>query len=264
MKKFTFCLTLAVLLIWGAVAQAAPVSNWTFRVEGVFLSYYNTTGEGGGKAGISPIGFEQSFNYNQPNQGTVTGYKELAWGARTPSVLTLNVTEVTTAQTNQALDLLSITHTNEAITGKTLAGGTIALGLSLGTGGSNLYTHRVDLPFYFFETPNVGNHRRDIFVVDMQEIAKNNTFTYMNERYAFDFSAAFSPLTNWYLDYALDKLSRPDGSQLYGWTTAENAITKFNVHMSIQHLGAVPVPAAVWLLGSGLVGLFALRRQKGA
>lgn len=46
------------------------------------------------------------------------------------------------------------------------------------------------------------------------------------------------------------------------WHGFESAAYGGNIHyFDADHVGAVPIPAAVWLLGSGFIGLVAVRRR---
>ena len=64
-------------------------------------------------------------------------------------------------------------------------------------------------------------------------------------------------------------LSGPSiGSTLYGpnyseyVTTSDEAYTNYGVFMVRDYTPPVPIPAAIWLFGSGLLGLVAIARRK--
>lgn len=79
--------------------------------------------------------------------------------------------------------------------------------------------------------------------------AQPEAFTLVTLAFSSDSSVAAS-------DYAEFTLSNVDLSDLYGDSIAF-AVSGTNISTS-----AIPVPAGVWLLGSGLLGLITLRRQR--
>ncbi len=54
--------------------------------------------------------------------------------------------------------------------------------------------------------------------------------------------------------------TRTDGTQTHNWYSREHADANFRPYLEIT-TAPVPIPGALWLLGSGLLGLVALRRR---
>ena len=57
----------------------------------------------------------------------------------------------------------------------------------------------------------------------------------------------------------LENLRLGRGNELYGRFWAKQIGSDFNDN--VNYINPVPIPGAVWLLGSGLIGLLAIRRR---
>ncbi len=91
---------------------------------------------------------------------------------------------------------------------------------------------------------NAGND-----IVDVTFGTLTNSYTFSSTDLFSSYSLLFSPITSGNYDLSFSNQGGDDMGALLD-------------NVSISNVNAVPVPAAVWLFGSGLVGLIATRRKK--
>ena len=108
----------------------------------------------------------------------------------------------------------------------TLIDNTVATGIALDASGN-----------IFISTPN----RTDLALLE-------------NSIYMFKPSDLLNPLRIASFDRTIGELTFDDAGNLYTIDNVDNR--------SIIKLSAVPIPAAVWLFGSGLIGLIGIARRK--
>lgn len=257
MKKFllAFCLS-AAMVMSAAVAQADIVTDWTYTTTGVLKDITWTSGSDG---------------YAGPYGSALNGgYTEYRWGnnATTNSGLTVGSYSGSLTTEGTAVNGLLITHHNNALSAsyKTLAGGTIFATIELtGDGGLASYKVTSSINFSFYETPNTGDYQNDIFYMTASEIMKGvGDFTYNGERYYVYLHSNIQALEGEYLRMAQEHGGYSSDTILYGWTTLEGETFSNGYQLSLrisQTPPSVPVPGAVWLMGTGIAGLVAMKRR---
>lgn len=258
MKKRLLVLCMSVaMLVCATVAQAAVVYDWSYTTVGVVKDVSWTTDRQDGDAG----------GVGAPING---GYTEYKWGgAGANSGLTIDSYSGAIVTEGTSQGGIRITHFNEPIydTFKTLAGGTIFTTIELsGDGGLANYKVNSSISFGFFETPNDGvGYDDDIFYMTASEIMKGvGDFTYNGERYYVYLHSSVKALEGEYLRMAQEHGGYDFGTILYGWTTKEGETYSNGYDLTLrisQTPPNVPVPAAVWLMGTGLAGLAAMKRR---
>ncbi|ANE53776.1 hypothetical protein AYM39_00325 [Methylomonas sp. DH-1] len=88
---------------------------------------------------------------------------------------------------------------------------------------------------------------------------QNNIFFPMEAYALADLALVFTDANNWQLTGNL-LLSADNASMLFGTEGANVGTFK----LSVGSISAVPVPAAVWMMGSGLLGLLGIARRQAA
>lgn len=258
------CMVLFSLLVPASIAQAGMIENWGYSTNAIFT---------GMKWGTSPStpgiasGVGGSFKTIQYDGKTVGGYSKYHWGDSVYSASSVDVwgTNGTLTVNGDKQAGIIVNHINKPIYTKSLVQGTILTQINLsGDDGKANFTVNSALDFHFLETPNVGNYQDDIFFMTQAEILKSvGSFTYEGIEYNVSIHSNVKQLEGEYLKMAQKALGVGSNTVLYGWTTKENQ-THTNVYelaLDVTATPPVPVPAAVWLMGTGLAGLAALKRR---
>lgn len=267
MKKLLLACSLCLaMLLPVSVAQADIIQNWSYSTDAIFTKM-SWSGNVFLKPGVlGPAGSSKYINYNGQS---VSGYSKYNWGNSYSISSSLDVAGASgmVVANGDNVTGLTINHKNMPIHTKSLTSGTILTSITLsGDGGKANFNISSALNFHFIETPNVGNYQNDIFFMTQEEIMKSvGQFTYEGIEYEVSIHTNVKALESEYLNMAQTALGVSSSTILYGWTTEENQ-NKSNVYeLSLEvsyNPPVVPVPAAVWLMGTGLAGLAALKRRK--
>lgn len=208
---------------------------------------------GGSASGSAGIFIDRFYNAAESDYTTVTGSALLAArdGFESASTNLVHTLTGTTPITTQALQRhAQATSANFAIDSSTFAGtgqlgmlGVEAIGVGTGpyAGGgmvSGDYSLKYDSTAgYWFLQNNI------YFAMEVFDLA--------------NLAVVVTDANNWQLTGDL-LLSADNASMLNG--TAGQNVGSFN--LSVGSYSAVPVPGAVWFMGSGLLGLMSLARRK--
>lgn len=203
---------------------------------------------------------------------SMTGHEAYRWGDSSSknSGLTVAGSSGSIGTDGGAVDGVTVTHHNTAISGtyKTLTQGTIFTTVALSSPETNVsYTVGSALDFYFLETPNDGKGTdNDIFFMTQAEIIKSlGSFNVDGVDYYVSIYTKLQALTGDYLKLAQQSLGVSSDTVLYGWTTLEGQtlLNGYDLKLTVSlNPPAVPVPAAVWLMGTGTAGLAAMKRRQ--
>lgn len=250
MKKFLLTLCIgAALLMSATVAQADSVS-WRYNVDVTLADMIFSRGDGAHYA--SPDG----STYYWGGYGNFSSLKSVGGSG----VITSD---------GQVVRGVTLTHNNQVINGtnQLLTGGTIYTNVTITANGTHdVFNVRNRLDFHFYETPNEGRgYDNDIFYMTASEIMSSvANFSYGGDTYYVYLHADLEPLTGQYLRMAQRDGGYSSSTQLYGWTTMEGQSHSNAYELSLvisKKPPVVPVPAAVWLMGTGLAGLAAMKRR---
>lgn len=255
---FTFSFVL-VMLVGASLAQATIITEWSYTAEAVFLDV--TTRDSKHYGVFGPVGEMTELKYNGL---TTSGYTEYRWGsADRNSGLSLTGASGTVVTNGDSATGVKITHRNQVIPDfyTHFKSASIFTVIKLMGGGEEV-TITSTLPFTFKETVNsVKDADRDIFFMTQQEVIKHlGEFSVDGQTYSVSMEGALQELTGNYLRLAQEFLGVGSDVMLYGWTTAEG-FTEENLYDLKLSVNAVPIPGAVWLMGTGLAGLAAMRRR---
>ena len=120
-------------------------------------------------------------------------------------------------------------------------------------------------------TPLTGNTARLALQLVVWEVANENWGDGSNGTFGYDLSTGFLRITkgsynvtNDVWNQAQNWLGLLDSDTSKGWTQLNNLFALVNQNNDRQDfvVQVVPIPAAAWLLGSGLLGLFAVARRR--
>lgn len=271
MKKFLLTLFLAVtMLMPAALVQAEVIYDWN----------YATT------ASLTNMQWSESVFPTAPLPQAIGGevnggYLEYRWGQFTGAEINQNSGLGVGGHSgaikagDSSVPGITITHFNNPIVMgiSTLESGTISASVTLSAGGGVSYTVNSSLSFQFFETPNeiddeFGNgipteFSDDIFFMTEAEVMKAaGSFIHDGELYVVSLHSNLTALTGEYLRMAQEAGGYGADVMLFGWTTKEGASFSDGYELSLSVTNSpVPVPAAVWLMGTGLAGLVAMKRR---
>lgn len=269
MKKLLLSLCIsAAMLMSAALAQAAVIYDWSYSAT----------------ASLTDMQFSTPVIVTAPGPSTVGGainggYAEYRWGQNDDvsknSGLRVEGHNSTVTANGVSSAGITITHYNKPVTMgvSTLEGGTISASITFSAGAGASYTVNTSLSFSFFETPNEledssgaaipTEFTDDIFFMTASEVMKSvGSFVHDGERYVVSLQSSLQPLTGEYLRMAQEAGNYSSDTILYGWTTKEDKDFTNNYELSLTVTHApVPVPGAVWLMGTGLAGLVGLRRR---
>ena len=261
MKRVLLVLSLVCAMFMSAtIAKADIVNDWTYKTTGVLK---DVTWSGGFPGWYGAVG-----------HGVNGGYTEYQWGdnKQLTSGLVVDSYEGNITTEGSAEKGLLITHRNENVNSsyKMLTGGTIFTTIEIsGDNGQAAYEVTSSIDFKFYETPNDGvGYDDDIFFMTASEIMKGvGDFTYGGQRYYVYLHSNIQALEGEYLKMAQEYGNYTSDTPLYGWTTkeGESLSNAYELSLKISRTPpVVPVPAAVWLMGTGLAGLMALKRRNKA
>lgn len=270
MKKIllTLCVS-AAMLMPAALAQADVIYDWSYSTTVV----------------LKDMQWSDSYATDRPGQAVGAeingGYAEYRWGQyingeidKNSGLTVQGFSDTITAGGESASGLL-ITHFNNPIVEglPTPTSGTIYTTVELSAGSGIAYTVNSSLSFSFFETPNENEagdgpslYPNDIFFMTESEIMKSvGSFVHDGERYSVYLSSNLQALEGEYLRMAQEYGGYSSDTALYGWTTVEGETLSnaYELSLTIMH-APVPLPGAIWLMGSGIAGLVALRRRNTA
>lgn len=266
MKKLLLACSLCLaMLLPVSVAQADIIQNWSYSTDAIFTNM-SWNEDPSLKHGVA--GSDGFYKYISHNGQSVGGYSKYNWGDSYYTSSSVNVTGASGVVVANGGNVtgLTINHKNMPITTKSLTSGTILTSITLnGDGGKANFNISSTLNFHFIETPNTGNYQNDIFFMTQEEIMKSiGQFTYEGIEYEVSIHTNVKALEGGYLNMAQKALGVSSGTILYGWTTEENQNKSnvFELSLNVSYNPpVVPVPAAVWLMGTGLAGLAALKRR---
>lgn len=251
MKKFllVFCLS-AAMLMSAAIAQADSVS-WTYDVSVKLTDMVFGDGTTG-KPYSNADGSTWYWGQGKP-------YSSLAAVGGSGSI----------TSDGQIVNGITLTHSNNVLNGnsKTLKSGTIQTTVKLiADDDVEAYTVSNKLSFGFYETPNNGKgYDNDIFYMTSAQIMSSVAeFVYNGETYYVYLHATLQALEGEYLKMAQKNGGFSSSTQLYGWTTLEGGSNGNDYELKLvvsTTPPSVPVPAAVWLMGTGVAGLMAMKRR---
>lgn len=271
------CTVASVLILMSGVLTAKAdtmIESWDYTVAGGFINWQATPGSGVLLAGDA-INLEGAGG---------PAYRTLSWGQEDGRFLWW---EIDRSNERSAIHIsdpasgtvytdrgpatgLDLAHYNRAISSsyKTLSSGSVYLTLELTPnieGLDSLPTFTTTLSFDFYETPNTGNLRNDIFVIT-NPMASMESFEYDGYWYNFSFFASFQDLNALYAEYVAAFLG--DG-QYYGWVTAENDTTTVPTFLQVSsgkirddNPAPTPEPGTMLLMGVGLAGLAFMARRR--
>lgn len=268
MKKLLRAFCFMAVLLMPATAMADVITDWSYSTSGMFLNM--TFGGPGTLDGIAgPTGAALTLGYDTPaGKQTISGYSAYHWGTDTAnSGVTIEGGSGTITTDGSSVSGVSVTHHNKTLNSayKLLTGGTIFSAVTL-TNGNNSHTVGNSLDFNFLETYNYGvGYDDDIFFMTNSEIMKSlGSFVLDGVEYYVAIYTRLRSLTGEYLRMAQEAIGVGNDVMLYGWTTKEGeTITNaYDLSLTVSLTPpTVPVPAAVWLMGTGIAGLAALRRR---
>lgn len=256
----------AALLVPAAMAKADVIYDWTYDTKVVIMNYAWSSGA----AGQTYSGYKR-VEYDTPT-GTkaVYGDSGVKWGGLSGlanSGLTLEGAQGEIVTNGASVAGVTVTHVNNTIDNryKSLTGGTIFTAVTLKHDNFS-YTVSSSLDFHFMETVNEGKgYDNDIYFMTEAEIMKSlGSFEYDGTVYYVSIYTKLQALEGEYLAMAQKELGLDSSVMLYGWTTEEgaNRSTTYDLQLMVSLTPPpVPVPGAVWLMGTGLAGLVAMKRR---
>lgn len=259
---------MAVLLV-PATAMADVITDWSYNASVVLTDIK----WGDGWEGIAgPVGSSSTLSYDTPGgKESVTGHGAYRWGNSDTinSGVSVEGSSGTISTNGSSIKGISVTHSNKTLTFgyKQLVSGTIFTAVTL-TGGGETHTVGSALDFHFLETMNYGvGYDDDIFFMTQAEIMKSlGSFKIDGVDYYVALYTRLGELTGKYLEMARNALGVGDDVMLYGWTTEEgqSLTNAYDLKLTVSLTPpSVPVPGAVWLMGTGIAGLAAMRRRAG-
>ena len=245
-------------------ASAAHVTSFDYTVTTGFVA-------------SSPAGVEEINSVNIPTPtGTVEGFDTLRWGTGTTfSSLTVESNLSGNIETGEPAGTFgpaeagaTITHDNRpiALNSPFLTNATLLSSLVLTPSmpnGSELAPIPAEFSISFKETINDGScvtgslsNCDDIFVLENPSDLQTS-FTLDG----FIYTIKITPLG--LVPLASDACTEAGAAAgCLGFLTQENGSNPLNTEFSISYQ-PVPIPAAAWLLGSGLIGLVGIGRIRG-
>lgn len=265
MKKVLLTLSLVCAVFMSAATAQADsiIYNWNYTSTAFLTNMEFDNSANQGVAGTTN-GTAHDFNGVSGNTSYVWGQ---AGGAN--SGLTVAGASGQIVTDGSAVAGVEVTHHNNTLAYgyKSLVSGTIFTVVELQAGNQTIVGSSA-LNFRFYETVNTGVHDDDIFFTTAAEINSSlGSVELDGVKYYISLYTKMQALTGDTLAFAQQYAGVSADTMLYGWTTPEGGTVEKPYELSL-HVSTtppvVPVPGAVWLMGTGLAGLAALRRRNKA
>lgn len=261
----TFAIICAMLACT-SLAQAAKIDNWSYSAQ---AAYDNMNFQ----SGSYPPGYSTK---NPVQIGGKDLYSRYSWGETNPSnamsVTAYNSGSLATSGAKDLIGYAYLTNNPTPITSAKLKSGDILIALNLSS-GANKTQVTTSLHFGYSETLNLpdGTCGDMFFFTDKWlEAASTRNFIVDGHEYQLKLEVQgdyLKELTGNSLSHAKSLISSSEYDQkIYGMVIPEAISYTLNFYSHINYIGpqgpVVPVPGAVWLMGTGIAGLAALKRRR--
>lgn len=266
MKKLllTFAIICA-MLVPAAIAQAARIDNWTY---GAKIAYDNMNFQGASY----PPGYSTK---DSMQIGGKTVYGSYRWGETNPSnaMSTARYSgQIAAGITREMVGYSYLTNNPVPITSAQLKSGDILIALNLSSGSVKTEVS-TSLHFGYSETLNLADGTRgDMFFFTDKWLADASTRNFIVDGHEYQLKLEvegrfLKELSGNTLNWAKSLISSSDYNQkIYGMVIPEAISYQLDYYVKINYVGpqtpTVPVPGAVWLLGTGIAGLAAVNKRR--
>lgn len=270
MKKLLITLAvICAMLVPVATAQAEKIDRWTATTV---VAYDNMNFV----SGSYPPGYSATYEHTVGGKKLYSYYR---WGETNPpnalSGGSFGPYYLNTGQSDGRRAYSYVTNNPVPITSTALKSGDVVIGTTLKHNSmSEAYEIVTTLHFGYFETLNrPDGTKSDVFFITdkwLAEATTPHTFTVGDHVYEFKLTVEgdhLEKLTGAALNTAKSQISSYDyNSVIYGMIIPEAISYSLFYNVEVIYKGpktpVVPIPGAVWLMGTGLAGLVAVRRRQ--